>query len=206
MSLEILTRYLASKDVYYTSRIALGPPSPTTPIDFDKVGYWSGRYPFDCKQVRDSYGIVAARPDPGAGASAAALTANVDAALDDYLLPVIKENAGSIFYLFIPPYSDAEMLLRAQHEPSQLQARLHFRHRLSELAASQPNVRFYDFQAIRSITDDLANYQDIYHYSAAINDWMVVYMHEHPGLPADMDYVDRSLALRYDQVFKACLH
>lgn len=205
-SLQILTRYLASKDVYYTSRIALGlPPDPAARIDFDKLGYWNGKYPFGCKYVRNSYSVIAARPDPKAGESIEALTGNVDANFAAYLVPLAKAHPHTVFYLFIPPYSAAEGLYRAQHAPVELSARESLRQRLSQLAASLPNVHLYDFQSMRAITDDLANYQDIYHYSAAINDWMIVYMHSHAGLLVDAGYADYAKALRYDHVFKACL-
>jgi len=205
LSPQLISRYLASKDVYYISLIARGLPlNPAVRLNFDILSYWSGRDPFGCRYVRHAYELVGTRPNPALGQDAATLTANVDANLRDHLIPVIQGNPRTVFYLFIPPYSAADALYRAQHSPAELPARLYLKQRLTQLAASQTNVRFYDFQSVHSVTDDLANYEDIYHYSGAINDWMISYMHSHDGLPAEAGYVEYAQGLRYDKVFKGC--
>lgn len=204
--IEVLTHYLASKDVFWRDVMLMERGATAKgDVDFDSANYWGSSFVFGCKEVQKGYMADLVRH--GGFLHAAdrepELEASIRANLEQNLLPMVERQSHTVFYLFIPPYSDAETYLVKTYFPAQLAARSYMFRQLKDLARVHSNVHLYDFEADHSITSDLSLYKDVRHYSAAINDWMVEYMNSHAGMLSD-DYITYAGALDYHKVFSGC--
>ncbi|MCQ2519681.1 MAG: SGNH/GDSL hydrolase family protein [Lachnospiraceae bacterium] len=83
---------------------------------------------------------------------------------------------GTEFYFFFPPYSICywDSLKRT----AQLNADAEMKKKVCELLLSIPNVHIYDFSDNVSMIENLDNYSDALHYSAAVNDYILESMSE----------------------------
>ena len=88
------------------------------------------------------------------------------------------------FDLVWPPYSILVWLDFAQRD--QLDVTLAFKRDVAAATRGLPNVHVHDLQAEATITHDLDRYTDIYHFDAAVNDWVIRAVCQAPdATPAD---------------------
>jgi hypothetical protein len=97
--------------------------------------------------------------------------AGMQASFERNLLPLLARHPGTRFDLVWPPYSILVWLDFAQRD--QLEVTLAFKRYVADATRALPNVHLHDLQAEAAITHDLDRYTDIYHFDAAVNDWMV---------------------------------
>lgn len=83
------------------------------------------------------------------------------------ILPVLRHWRDTEFDVVWPPYSILVWVDFAQRK--QLDLTLQFKRYVWEMTKDLPNVHIVDMQDISSITHDLNNYKDLYHFSPAIN-------------------------------------
>lgn len=212
--LGVLRSYLLSRDITAMSWTSLYNHryNQVPGIDLDNVGNWVeyfAQFKYACSAVetqvskfvpRDAR-VPATPPPPEAVAqNGAVLNAN----FEQNLLPLIRANPQTQFYLYNPPYSRAEAFYLAAKAPGALEARQRFKERLEQLARENANIHYYDFEQWRDITDNLDNYYDYQHHSKAINDAMFEYMARHPGLATSGQWIEAMRGLSYQDVFKQC--
>lgn len=212
----ILRYYLLSRDIAQISWKSLydnySQPHLIQRIDPDNVGNWIEyftAFTYACREVEKQVSKFFGRSelpsraplDPG---SLAYYRVRLNANFDQNLEPLIRNNPQTKFYLYTPPYSRAEAFSHAVTKPEILAVRQEFKERLEKLAADWPNVRYYDFEQWRDVTDNLDNYYDIQHHSREVNDRMFEFMAANPGLPAKADWLHSIKVLNYSDVFYQC--
>ncbi len=87
------------------------------------------------------------------------------------LLPVMVAHPETEFDLVWPPYSVVVWGDYVQRR--QLDATLAFKRYVFSATRELPNVRIVDLQPVAAVTHDLDNYTDLYHFSPAINEWLI---------------------------------
>ncbi|WP_100961699.1 hypothetical protein [Bosea sp. FBZP-16] len=212
----VLRYYLLSRDIAQMSLTSLyngfWKPHMIQAIDPDNVGNWIEFFTsrtYACREVEkqvskffDRNKLPSRAPlDEG---SLAFYRLALNANFDQNLEPLIRDNPQTQFYLYTPPYSRAEAYSHAVTKPEILAVRQEFKERLQKLAADRPNVRYYDFEQWRDVTDNLDNYYDFQHYSREINNRMFAFMAANPGLPAKADWISGIKELNYNEVFQQC--
>ena len=115
------------------------------------------------------------------------------ASFERNLVPLLRRYPETRFDLVWPPYSILVWLDFAQRD--QLDVTLDFKRSVAASTRDLPNVHVHDLQAESSITHDLARYTDIYHFDAAVNDWMVKRVCGTPD-PTAADLASQEAALR----------
>ena len=87
------------------------------------------------------------------------------------LLPIVKAHPEIHFDIFYPPYSVLAWEYYEDHHV--LNDLLAFKEYISKAVNGLPNVTVYDFQTDASIITNLDNYKDVFHYSPAINNYII---------------------------------
>lgn len=85
---------------------------------------------------------------------------------DNYLLSYINANKNVKFVIFLPPYS--YLSWKIADERGSLESILKFKEHILKTLTQYKNVEIYDFQQ-ESLTFNLNNYKDFFHYSDDIN-------------------------------------
>lgn len=213
--LGVLRSYLLSRDITAMSWQSLynHRHNQVPAIDLDNVGNWVeyfAQFKYACSSVETQVSkflprnarVPATLPTPEAVVQAGAV---LNANFEQNLLPLVRANPQTKFYLYNPPYSRAEAFYLATTAPALLQARQKFKERLQRLASENGNIHYYDFEQWRDIADNLDNYYDYQHHSKAINDRMFEYMAANASLPTSGQWLSSLDGQRYEDVFKQCL-
>lgn len=87
------------------------------------------------------------------------------------LLPMFVDSPRTEFDLVWPPYSIVAWADFVQR--GQLDVTLAFKRWVFETTRALPNVRVIDLQAAAETTHDLDRYTDLYHFSPAVNEWLI---------------------------------
>lgn len=198
---------LSFKSLYYSLK------NRVPPIDNDNIGNWIdyfAQFKYSCTSLEtqvSKWFSHSTRPPKGPPNLAAVneLKQIFDENFDHNILPFIIQHPETTFYLYNPPYSRAEAFAVAVTAPEKLAARQHLKERLQRLTNQFPNVKYYDFEQLRNITDNLDNYYDIQHHSKAINDSIFEYMAKNNGLSTNADWQISLTSLTYEDVFSQCL-
>jgi hypothetical protein len=90
---------------------------------------------------------------------------------DTELLSVIQKNPQTNFYIFYPPYS--VLAYKLMLHQNILQDTVEFKKYVFFSLQKYKNVKIYDFQIAKSITNNLHYYKDTQHYNENINKWML---------------------------------
>lgn len=214
-SLELLTRYLLSLSTAKAGVQELKASfNRQADFSFDKHQAWAGTCMFGCKTGCETVrNYVSAWVNPATQLNRNEVDRSNEASyklstvqqVDRYLLPFIKAHPDTVFYLFVPPTSAAEQFTIAAKDAAATIYRHNFKMRLGEIAREFPNVRFYDFNEMRSLTDNLDLYYDWQHYSVEVSDFLVKYMSKSNGLPTSSDQVDRIFERKFSIVFNQCM-
>lgn len=109
------------------------------------------------KPVRSSY--------LAEGADTAAMVRNVERDA----VPLIANNLGVKFDIYLPPYSILQWVAMRDASPATLQIVYDFSDRLARRLLQFPNVRLFDFRAVQDVTHDLGNYGDVIHHSPSVD-------------------------------------
>jgi len=152
--------------------------------------YWAPRKTFGRAVVLD--GLDLARLNSRFQQPARTLE-GMRASFERNIVPLLRRYPGTRFDLVWPPYSILVWLDFAQRD--QLDVTLDFKRSVAASTRDLPNVHVHDLQAESSITHDLARYTDIYHFDAAVNDWMVKRVCGTPD-PTAADLASEEAALR----------
>jgi len=87
------------------------------------------------------------------------------------ILPIIKQHADIQFYIFYPPYSILEW--QFYKNKGMIDDLIEFKHYIFKVSSDFPNVRLYDFQALKNITHNFRYYKDLNHYSPIVDDFII---------------------------------
>ena len=90
----------------------------------------------------------------------------------DYnLKPLLKENKNINFIIIFPPYSI--LAYKVYQQRGELEDFLKFKQYIIVNLSKFKNVEVYDFGYDNSISYNLHNYYDLYHYNKKISNWMI---------------------------------
>jgi hypothetical protein len=73
------------------------------------------------------------------------------------------------FDIYFPPYSILQFVAMRDASPATLKTVYDFAAYALPRLLQYPNVRLYDFRAVKEVTHDLENYGDVIHHSPAID-------------------------------------
>lgn len=90
------------------------------------------------------------------------------------IIPYIKENPNTNFYVFFPPYSLLWWNLRMN--VGDLESILSLIKLCSEQLLQYDNVKLYGFQNVMPLVSELDNYKDYNHYKGEINTQIIEWM------------------------------
>jgi hypothetical protein len=109
--------------------------------------------------------------------------------IDRLLVPLVRANPDVRFDLYFSPFSVIAYSVDQLVSDHEFEERLAFKRSVVEAVGSSPNVRVFDFQAVRGITHELDRYKDVHHFDPAVNDWIIRSMErdEHRVTPANID-------------------
>ena len=82
---------------------------------------------------------------------------------------LIKSHPDVTFDIYLPPYSILQWLALRETSPETLTSVDEFSAYLCRRLMDFPNVRLFDFRAIKEVTHDLNNYSDVIHHSPDID-------------------------------------
>jgi len=82
---------------------------------------------------------------------------------------LITRHPDVTFDIYLPPYSILQFVAMRDASPATLKIVTDLTARIAERLTQLPNVRLYDFRAIRAVTHDLDNYSDVIHHSPAVD-------------------------------------
>ncbi len=89
------------------------------------------------------------------------------------LMELVRDHPEIRFELIFPPYSILSYLADFRSWSGAFAERQAYKAFLVSSVAGSPNVRVFDFQAVKRVTHDLRNYKDLEHYSLEISDWII---------------------------------
>jgi hypothetical protein len=149
-------------------QIASNRPGGLYRTDADKPWYWADDAEFSVKHFVDELDLTNIngryqQPQRTMAGMWASVEANVE--------PLVREHPQTEFIFVWPPYSIFVWIDFARRD--QLDVSLDFKRRFAVAMSKYPNVRIHDFQARTDWIFDLAEYRDIYHYSAKISTQLV---------------------------------
>lgn len=163
-------------------------------LDEDRMWSW------DFEDGRRRYGwqaVLAAEQSRGAlhvgGLDASALAA-MRTSLTRNILEPIRQNRGSDFVVFLPPYSVLAWSLLQQQ--GALDALLTLRQTLMHDLLAEPNVRLFDFQAEAQIVCDFDLYKDSTHYAPLVGRIILDRIRAQPDGVAEGDIATSTQRLR----------
>lgn len=90
--------------------------------------------------------------------------------IDKYILDVARKNPSVTFYCILPPYSTLNYALM---DKKRMHALLSMEQYLIEKSYELKNLRVYCFQDQFQITDNLANYRDLEHFSEQVSNFLL---------------------------------
>jgi hypothetical protein len=99
---------------------------------------------------------------------------------------LMTQNPDVQFDVYLPPYSILQWVTMRDVSPATLKIVYDFSAYIARRLTQLPNVRLYDFRAVKEITHDLRNYADLIHHSPDI-DLKILFW-----LAAGNDVVDRA--------------
>jgi hypothetical protein len=82
---------------------------------------------------------------------------------------LIKNNPGTHFDIYFPPYSILQFVAMRDASPATLKIVYDFTAYISRRLAQFPNVSLHDFREAEDITHNLGNYADVVHHSPTID-------------------------------------
>jgi len=82
---------------------------------------------------------------------------------------LIAKNPDVQFDIYFAPYSILQFVALRDASPATLKTAYEFTAYAFERLMQFPNVRLYDFRAVKEVTHDLGNYADVLHHSPAID-------------------------------------
>src|SRR6201992_1383133 len=89
---------------------------------------------------------------------------------------LIRATPGVTFDIYLPPYSILQWVALRETSPETLQSVYAFSSYFCRRLMEFPNVRLFDFRAVKDVTHDLNNYSDVIHHSPDIDlkvlDWL----------------------------------
>jgi hypothetical protein len=90
---------------------------------------------------------------------------------------LIRANPDVTFDIYLPPYSVLQWVALRDTSPETLKSVYAFSALFCRRLMDFPNVRLFDFRAVKDVTHDLNYYSDVIHHSPAIDlkilDWLV---------------------------------
>ncbi|APH03494.1 hypothetical protein [Bacillus weihaiensis] len=93
--------------------------------------------------------------------------------IDHNIIPVIKENPDTTFYLFYPPYSILMNKRFYDMDPRIIDSIIKSREYMFTELMNVPHVELYDYSHVSEIVLNLDHYKDISHYSPEINQFIL---------------------------------
>ena len=84
-------------------------------------------------------------------------------------IALIEKNPDVRFDIYFTPYSILQFVAMRDASPATLKIVADFSVYASRRLAQFPNVRLFDFRAVKDVTHDLNNYGDVIHHSPAID-------------------------------------
>jgi hypothetical protein len=97
---------------------------------------------------------------------------NYDAMVRNFerdMVGLIAKHPDAEFDIYLPPYSILQWVAMRDYSPATLKIVYDFSAYFSGRLAQLPNVRLFDFRAVREVTHDLNNYGDVIHHSPAVD-------------------------------------
>lgn len=82
---------------------------------------------------------------------------------------LISKHPDVTFEIYFPPYSILQFVAMRDVTPSTLKTVYDFTAYAFPRLLALPNVRLYDFRAVKEVTHDLGNYGDVIHHSPAVD-------------------------------------
>ena len=82
---------------------------------------------------------------------------------------LISKHPDVMFDIYFPPYSILQFVAMRDVTPATLKTVYDFSAQAFPRLLEFPNVRLYDFRAVKDVTHDLDNYGDVIHHSPAID-------------------------------------
>ena len=159
-------KYLLSKDYLALSiKCLINTIQKKKPTSFDEYSYWGDKYSYGKSIVDKTYnrsekkGIV----KPFTDADYHVLFENIN----QNILSLIDDNPQTDFYLFFTPYSI--YYFDSLNQEGSLEKSLELHEYALQLMLDVPNIRLFSFMDMYSVTDDLDNYKDMYHYGEWVN-------------------------------------
>jgi hypothetical protein len=148
-----------------TSRLSIAALKGYGETDFDAYHAWHDKFEFGpavtvkawggtCDSFKEKYAIGGA-PLP------VALAEKREQSIRENLVELIRTHPEVRFHLFLPPLAT---LIYVPAATRLLPVHLPFRERVAEDVLGFANVRLFDFQADRSISDDLSRFKDPLHF------------------------------------------
>lgn len=95
----------------------------------------------------------------------------MDKSFEQNILSLVKAHPETEFDLVWPPYSILVWIDFAQRR--QLRVTFDFKREVVARTSALPNVHVTDLQSEEQVTHDLNRYTDLYHFSPAVNRWIV---------------------------------
>ena len=104
--------------------------------------------------------------------------------------PLIEKHSDVNFILFFPPYSI--LAYKTYEERGQLEDLVRFKQYVVKSLIDYKNVKIYDFQDAGTVSCDLHNYYDLYHYNKNISRWVLRQIEDGMFLVKDIDVYNKS--------------
>jgi hypothetical protein len=82
---------------------------------------------------------------------------------------LITRHPDVTFDIYFPPYSILQFVAMRDASPETLKIVTDLTARMAQRLTQLPNVRLYDFRAIKDVTHDLSNYGDVIHHSPVVD-------------------------------------
>jgi len=101
---------------------------------------------------------------------------------------LIAQHPDVTFDIYLPPYSILQFVAMRDAAPTALKTVYDFTAHMFPRLLQFPNVRLFDFRAVKEVTHDLENYGDVIHHSPAVDLKVLSWLAErkyavHPSAP-----------------------
>lgn len=178
--------YLLNKEVFLFDTLGVldYTAAGKTTTTFDEYSSWDAMYTYDGKSALASYQRQPKAPET------TAFTPSEGEAIQRNMTSCIVQLANSHpdiqFYYFLPPYSVLYWDELAQ--TGRLNWQIEAFQQVSQALLGVENLHLFSFYDRYEITEDLTNYRDKVHYSAAINQWILQAMRDGEGQLTQENY------------------
>ena len=160
-------KYIINKDVLFNKarNVIEYTASGQTTTTFDDYYNWNDAYTYSREAVfedsprKEKSGTVQTASDEDYERIAGNMEENV--------IAVARENPDIEFYYFVPPYSI--YYFDSLSQDGSLEKSLELHEYALRLMLEVPNIKLFSFLNMYSVTDDLNNYKDMYHYGEWVN-------------------------------------